>query len=88
MSLVLVNVVFRGVARAKKVGGINENFGHTLYFFLEDLQLLPPHTYFLIDFKEISSTILAKGGVVNKSLSLVPREGVSNETTANIANET
>ena len=48
-----------GVARARKMGGIYEIFCHTLHF-SEDLLLPPPHTYFLIDFKEISSTILAK----------------------------
>ena len=35
--------------------------GHDLYFF-EDFLLPPPHTYCLIDFKVISSTILAKVG--------------------------
>ena len=49
------------MARAKNVGGINKYFGHALYFF-EDLLLPPPHTYFLIDFKEILITILAKVG--------------------------
>ena len=36
-------------------------FGHALYF-SEDLLLISPDAYFLIDFKEISSTILAKEG--------------------------
>ena len=35
--------------------------GHALYF-SEDLLLPPPHTYFLIDSKEISSKILVKWG--------------------------
>ena len=50
-----------GVARTKKVGDISENFGHALYF-SEGLLLPLPHTYFLINFKEISSSILAKVG--------------------------
>ena len=55
--------VCRGVAMAKKVRGINKNFGNALYF--SDNFLLPPaHTYFPIDFKEISSTILTKVGTI------------------------
>ena len=38
-----------------------KNFGHAFYF-SKDLPLPPSHTYFLIDFKEVSSTILAKVG--------------------------
>ena len=38
-----------------------KTFGHVLYF-SEDLLLPPPYTYFSIDFKDISSTIVAKVG--------------------------
>ena len=38
-----------------------EIFGQALYF-SEDLLLPPPHTYFLIDLKEISNLILSKVG--------------------------
>ena len=51
----------RGVARAKIVGGTNKNFGHALYF-SEHLLLPTPYTYFLIDFNELTSTILATEG--------------------------
>ena len=52
---------FRGVARAIKVGGINENFCHALYF-SEDLLLTPPPTYFLISFKESGAQSWQKWG--------------------------
>ena len=56
-----VSTVSRGVARAIKVGGIHESF---LAMLSDSLRIcyysLPP--YFLIDFEEISSTILAKVG--------------------------
>ena len=53
-----IRLVYRGLPRAIKVErAINEIFGHT--YFSEDLLLLHP-MYFLISFKEISSTILAK----------------------------
>ena len=38
-----------------------KTFGHVLYF-SEDLLLPPPYTYFSIDFKDISTTIVAKVG--------------------------
>ena len=59
----MIYVARRGVARAIKLGSMNENFGHALYF-SEDLLLPPPPNYFLIDFKEVPSTNLAKSGAL------------------------
>ena len=50
---------YQGCGHICKSGGHEQTiFGHALYF-SEDL-LLPPSNYFLIDFKEIPSTILQK----------------------------
>ena len=47
------------------------------------MQILELSTYGVI-----CSLVFCMGAVMNKSLSLVLREGISNKTTANIANET
>ena len=48
-----------GTSPGLKGGGTSMNiFAQALYFSV-DLLPPPPHTYFFIDFKEISSTILA-----------------------------